>query len=316
MATPMTAAQRVAALRAEGLTIVQHPGWETHDRNHKGPWGPVRGALIHHTAGTAPGDADIVWSGRSDLPGPCAHDYLAPSGVVTMMSAGRANHAGGGSPAVLDAVTSEDYGDRPPAPTHHDGSDGAADGNQSFYGLEASNRGAPNTPWPPVQYDAAVRWAAAICRFHGWSAKSAIGHKEWSDWKPDPRFDMVRFRADVAERLQHPASWSPDDDTPTNPEEPPMALTQAELDKIALSVHSYKGKLPSGKVDPLDAYAYLRNTAAAVAGLNTKLGAIAEKIAELQAVGLTEVQIEAIAVRVADLTAPRVADVLAARLTK
>ena len=28
--------------------------------------------------------------------------------------------------------------------------------------------------------------AAAYARYHGWSAKSVIGHSEWSDWKSDP----------------------------------------------------------------------------------------------------------------------------------
>ncbi|MFJ6935681.1 N-acetylmuramoyl-L-alanine amidase [Streptomyces sp. NPDC101132] len=226
----MTASQRLAALRAEGLTVVEHEGWRTHDRNHKGPWGPVHGAMIHHTAGTAPGDADVVWSGRADLPGPCAHDYLSPQGVITMMSAGRANHAGGGSPAVLEAVKNENYGDRPPAPTHHDGDDGAADGNRSFYGLEASNAGGKGDAWPAVQYDAAVRWAAAHLRFHGWTAKSTIGHKEWSDWKPDPRFDMVQFRKDVAERLRHPASWSPGDESEQPPTKPPAPPARPVVD--------------------------------------------------------------------------------------
>lgn len=220
MATPMTADQFVAALKAEGVNVVEHPGWRDHNRAGHGAWGPVNGLIIHHTGGTAPSDGEIVWTGRSDLPGPCAQTYLAKSGAATMTGNGRANHAGGGDPAVLAAVVDEEYIARPPATHKHEGSVGAADGNAHFYGLECSNRGDGKDPWPGVQYDAAVRWASAICRFHQWSDKSAIGHKEWSDWKPDPTFDMVQFRADVAERLARPASWNPntappEDDMPT-----------------------------------------------------------------------------------------------------
>lgn len=201
MATPLTATQMLTAFIAEGLDVVEHPGWRTHDRAGHGAWGPVHGVIVHHTGGTAPSDGQIVWGGRPDLPGPCAHGYLAKDGTLTLTSAGRANHAGGGDGAVLQAVIDESYGDRPPAPHQHEGSPGAVDGNAHFYGLEMSNRG-DGEPWPTAQYDAAVRWAAALCRAHGWTAKGAIGHKEWSDWKPDPKgIDMAAFRADVQARL-------------------------------------------------------------------------------------------------------------------
>jgi hypothetical protein len=218
MATPLTADQMLAALKAEGLRVVEHPGWRTHNREGHGAWGPVHGVIIHHTGGTAPSDGEIVWSGRSDLPGPCAHAYLAKDATLTLTGNGRANHAGGGDGAVLQAVIDESYGTRPPAPHKHEGSTGAVDGNARFYGLECSDLGT-GAPWPTAQYDAAVRWAAAICRAHGWTEKSVIGHKEWSDWKPDPTFDMPTFRAAVAARLAHPASWNPGS-APTKPTAP------------------------------------------------------------------------------------------------
>lgn len=216
MATPLSADRMLAALKAEGLRVVEHSGWRTHNRAGHGAWGPLNGVVIHHTGGTPPSDGEIVWSGRSDLPGPCAHAYLAKDGTLTLTGNGRANHAGGGDPNVLQAVIDESYGDRPPAPHQHEGSAGAVDGNARFYGLECSNLG-NGEAWPKAQYDAMVRWAAAICRAHGWTAKSAIGHKEWSDWKPDPAgIDMASFRRDVAARLTHPASWNPEeDDMPT-----------------------------------------------------------------------------------------------------
>jgi hypothetical protein len=243
MATPLTASQLYAALIGEGLDVVEHPGWKTHDRGLRGDgWGPVHGVIIHHTGGTAPSDGEIVWSGRPDLPGPCAHGYLAKSGTLTLTSAGRANHAGGGDPAVLAAVTAESYGDEPPAPHEHEGSAGAVDGNARFYGLEMSNRG-DGEAWPAAQYNAAVRWAAAICRAHGWTAKSVIAHREWSDWKPDPKgIDMVRFRADVQARL--------DADKPKPPKPPvppkPVAKATVSLAHMVAAAHRDPGLKQGG----------------------------------------------------------------------
>ena len=50
------------------------------------------------------------------------------------------------------------------------------------------------------QYDSAVRWAAAICDFYGWSAGSIVGHKEWWSRKPDPGSTlMAKFPERFAE---------------------------------------------------------------------------------------------------------------------
>lgn len=201
MATPMTADRFVAALKAEGVRVIERIGWRTHNRDGHGGWGPMNGVMIHHTAGTAPSDGQIVWSGRSDLPGPCAHSYAGKDGAVVMMANGRANHAGGGSPAVLAAVVAESYLEAPPVTHFHEGSAGAVDGNAHFYGLEISNLGDGKDVYPDEQWEAAVKWAAAICRHHGWSSKSVIGHKEWSDWKPDPSFNIKFFRSEVARCL-------------------------------------------------------------------------------------------------------------------
>ncbi|SHK94874.1 peptidoglycan recognition protein family protein [Actinacidiphila paucisporea] len=207
MAAPMSADRFLAVLEAEGVTVAEHPGWRSHNRAGHGPWGPVNGVVIHHTGGGAPGDAGVVWGGRADLPGPLAHCYLAKSGVVTMTGNGRTNHAGGGDPAVLAAVVGDDYGSRPPATRFHEGSPGATDGNAHFYGLEISNWGDGEDPYPAAQRQAAVRWAAAVCRHHGWSEKSVIAHAEWSDRKNDPSFDIVRFRDEVKARLAiHPGT--------------------------------------------------------------------------------------------------------------
>ncbi|QKN87662.1 endolysin [Streptomyces phage Cumberbatch] len=219
MATPLPAAAVLTALRAEGVRVVEVGNWRTHNRNSKGAWGPVHGSIVHHTVtrGTASTVA-LVRDGYASLPGPLCHGMIAKDGRVHMVGWGRTNHAGGGDPRVLDQVVAESYGDRPTPPSK--GNANGADGNARFYGWECENLGDGKDPWPKAQYDAIVRVQAALCRAHGWSAKSVIGHLEWSSDKVDPRgFSMVQLRTDVAERLKRPASWSPGS-TPAAPAKP------------------------------------------------------------------------------------------------
>ncbi|MFB7711577.1 N-acetylmuramoyl-L-alanine amidase [Streptomyces sp. NPDC056105] len=202
MANPLSADQFIKALRAEGVRVQEHGSWRTHNRNRKGPWGPVNGAIIHHTvtSGTDRSVA-ICRDGYADLPGPLCHGVIAKDGIVHLVGYGRANHAGGGDGRVLDHVIAEDYGTRPPAPTR--GNADGTDGNRHFYGFECINLGDGKDPWPEAQLDAIARVGAALCRAHDWSAKSVIGHLEWSDDKVDPKgFAMASMRDRIAKRLK------------------------------------------------------------------------------------------------------------------
>ena len=216
MAKPMTPEQWLAALRAEGVTdIVEMPGWRSNNRNHIKAFSDVHATMVHHTAGEGPGLPSLVFNGTGDLPGPLCHDYLTRTGRLYLVGNGRANHAGTVARNAYDAVLNE----RPVHP-YPDAAE-PLDGNSLSYGLECENNGAEGRAWPAVQYDVAVRVQAVRCRFHGWSANSVWAHKEATRRKPvDPRLDMDNFRADVAERLKHPAGWNPGDaDTPEEDDE-------------------------------------------------------------------------------------------------
>ncbi|MFE4367951.1 MULTISPECIES: peptidoglycan-binding protein [unclassified Streptomyces] len=203
MATPMTADQFVAALRAEGLTVSEMSGWRTNNRDHIKAFGPVNGVVIHHTAGTD--SKSLVFNGTADLPGPLCNSYLPKTGTVYMVGNGRANHAGEFATNAFNAMVAESATHPVPGPD-------AIDANSRTYGIEIENLGNGSDFYPQAQYDAAVKWAAAICRFHGWTANSVIGHKEGTSRKIDPKgpigsksgpaFDMNAFRADVAARLK------------------------------------------------------------------------------------------------------------------
>lgn len=270
MAAPLSAADVVSALRAEGVRVVQVGNWRTHNRNHKGAWGPVNGSIVHHsvTRGTAATVA-LCRDGHSALPGPLCHGVIAKDGTVHMVGWGRTNHAGGGDPKVLAEVVAESYGARPTPPTR--GNADGVDGNSHFYGWECENLGDGRDPWPADQYDAIVRVQAALCRAHGWSAKSVIGHLEWSSDKVDPRgFSMAQLRADVAERLTHPASWNPGS-TPSEEDDMPTPL----------QFWNYRNKNAKGKIP--DAYGYLTGTAKDVDALTVKVDALTKAVAALTA---------------------------------
>lgn len=249
MATPMSPDQWLKALRAEGVTVEEYPGWRTRGRDAATgkQFGPVRMFLNHHTAGRNARDV-VAKNGVAGLPGPLAHVYLARSGVATMCSSGRANHAG-----LMAANAYASFRDETashPAPSK---ASGTVDGNDVAYGIETENLGDGQDVYPRSQYEAWVRINAAACRFHGWSAKSVGCHKETSvEGKIDPRgpvegygsrgrftFTPDQFRQDIDERLAHPASWSPGASTTPNPnpsKETDVALSDADIKKIADAV--------------------------------------------------------------------------------
>jgi hypothetical protein len=220
MASPLTADRLLKALKDEGVKVVEYRDWRSNNRNHVGAWGPVHGVMIHHTVTEGTDfSVELCYEGRSDLPGPLCHGVIAKNGTCYMVGNGRANHAGSGDGDVLAAVI-----DERDLPADNDTD---TDGNVHFYGFECVNLGDKVDPWPPEQVEAIVRASAAICRAHGWGKDgitSVIGHLEWQPGKVDPRgpgISMGDIRRRVAERLEHPAGWSP---TPEEDDMPKRAL--------------------------------------------------------------------------------------------
>ncbi|ANW16858.1 N-acetylmuramoyl-L-alanine amidase [Streptomyces clavuligerus] len=195
MATPLSADRLVDVLRSEGLRVVEHRSWRTHNRNHKGLWGPVHGVMVHHTvtSGTE-SSVELCYNGHATLPGPLCHGVIAKDGTVHLVGNGRANHAGLGDGEVLRAVIGETS-----LPVKNEAD---TDGNRYFYGFECVNLGDGKDPWPEAQLLAIEQASGAICRAHGWSQRSVIGHLEWQPGKVDPRgFTMDAMRTRVAARL-------------------------------------------------------------------------------------------------------------------
>ncbi|MDN3021528.1 N-acetylmuramoyl-L-alanine amidase [Streptomyces sp. S.PB5] len=211
MATPPSAGTFLDALVDEGLTVVEVGDWRDHNRNHKGPWGPVHGAMIHHTVtkGSARTVA-ICRDGYEALPGPLCHGVITKDGRVHLVGYGRANHAGLGDPDVLRAVIAEKT-----LPVDDEAS---TDGNRHFYGFECENLGDGQDPWPAAQLLAIEQVGAALCRHHGWTPASVIRHLDWQPGKVDPRgIDWKAMQARIAKRLgtNKPVTSTPAPTTPS-----------------------------------------------------------------------------------------------------
>lgn len=170
-------------LRSADLNVVEENGWKTRGRDS---FGPVKGVICHHTAGSKSGNSPslkVVRDGRKGLAGPLSHLFLARDGTFHVVAAGRANHAGKG---VWQGITT---------------------GNTSFIGIEAENTGLANDmPWPTIQMEAYTKGVAAILEKIKQPAIMCCGHKEYSTPKGrkiDPTFDMDSFRLTVASVLDH-----------------------------------------------------------------------------------------------------------------
>jgi N-acetylmuramoyl-L-alanine amidase/Putative peptidoglycan binding domain len=166
-------------LKSAGLKVALVEGWEVRGQRDVGP---IQGVMCHHTAtqrreGNMPTLKTLI-EGRPDLRGPLAQLGLGRDGTFYVISAGRCNHAGAG---VWRGFTN---------------------GNANFICIEAENTGlADDFPWPPVQMDAYHRGVAAILGHLGLGAECCAGHKEYArplGRKPDPSFDMISFRHEVA----------------------------------------------------------------------------------------------------------------------
>jgi N-acetyl-anhydromuramyl-L-alanine amidase AmpD len=171
-------------LRAEGLDVVEFPGWR---QCGHGEFKDLRGVMVHHT-GSNTATAQSIAGGRPDLAGPLAQLHIARSGTVTVVAAGVAWHAGVGMYPWLPANM----------------------GNWHTIGIECANSGtSPSAPhrqnWPDAQYFALVNACAAINRRLGQPAGRTIGHKEYAGraqgkWDPGA-IDMDQLRRDVAARI-------------------------------------------------------------------------------------------------------------------
>lgn len=198
MATPMTKAQLISQLKKWGVNYKEYPNWETHNRNHKGLWGPVNGFMWHHTGSDSKDQRGLLYNGYKELPGPLCHFGIAQDGTVWLIGWGRANHAGLGDDDVLNAVISERD-----LPVDNESN---TDGNRHYYGAEFWYSGSHEMT--DEQYYSGIKLSCAIIDFHNWRGESILGHGEWQTGKWDPGYasgkmmNMDNVRTDINEALK------------------------------------------------------------------------------------------------------------------
>ena len=200
MANPLTADQQWAAVKSAGISkIVENSGWRSRGiwRISKG-WKP-KGIIIHQTAGNLGSRsvqqyADDILNGDPSCPDKC-NAFVAPDGTLWMNAAGRANHCLQYSNQALNAMINETF----PLTGTVAWRGSLQNMNEHTYGLEMIAT-APNA----AQVETAARWAAALCRAHGWTAGCIAGHGEVASDRDysDPGIDMGAFRRRVAAILK------------------------------------------------------------------------------------------------------------------
>jgi hypothetical protein len=255
-------------LRAEGCIVKEESGWKTRGRpSNTGDFAP-KGVLWHHTGTTASTSNPcpslrICTYGRPDLPGPLCQGLIGYDGVIHVIAAGRANHAG----------TAKSSGPMP-----------AGDGNEMYVGFEIDYNGTQKMS--TAQYDAAIKAGAAIVRKLAKSANTCRGHKETSvtgKWDPG-QVDLNTMRSQVNTRLG--SSTGGGDDWLAEPKDV-WAVKWGASDQSAMNFIDSLDELSSQKTwtnkpwasaDPPSAGVALQRIYSWVQDINSRLTEIEKKL--------------------------------------
>lgn len=223
-------------------------GWETRARS-SGGLDQVRGIIWHHTASkpSSDGARDARYVATGGPTPPISQLYIDRKGVVWVVAAGAANHAGKGGPV---SPTS-------PAPWLP-----KDDANRHTIGIEMANDGVGEV-WPVELLLAAITVGAVLTRHYKLSLDRNIGHRDWcgpGTSTPGRKIDpsgpwadalawprgttwgpfgspLTTFRSLIAQRI---AQLDHDEaDPPVTPPQPPPPVRPAELFTMVLPGDSY-----------------------------------------------------------------------------
>lgn len=240
-----------------GLAGIQTvAGWETRARS-TGGLDQVLGIVWHHTASKpgSDGKRDASYIATGGPTPPISQLYIDRNGVVWIVAAGAANHAGKGGPV---SPTS-------PAPWLK-----KDEANRYTIGIEMANDGVGEV-WPVKLLEAAITLGAVLTRHYRFPLERNIGHRDWcgpgtstpgrkidpmGSWADGPAWPtgttwgpfgqpLTTFRSLIAQRiaqLDHDEADPPRPvpPIPTPPPPPPPAAT-GELYTRAIPGDSYWG---------------------------------------------------------------------------
>lgn len=208
------------ALRPAVAQLVEYPGWR--QRGH-GDFKDIRGVMVHHTGG--PASARSIADGRPDLAGPLSQLHISRDGVVTIIAAGVAWHAGAGSYPWLPANM----------------------GNWHLIGIECEwpyrggigERNAADEPWRRAQILAIRNTCAALLQWLRFGVDRLIGHKDYAGraqgkWDPG-NMSMPWLRGEVEKDMAGFAFPGEDGPRPIIVDSglPPVALPPAPAPAVA-----------------------------------------------------------------------------------
>lgn len=204
-------------LRHFGVKVVEDSGWKQWGM---GDFGSIWGVMAHHTGANNTSTQFIRYNPMLSN-ALSSQIHLSRSGVVTLVGAGIAWHAGVGSyPGIATNAA-----------------------NQVTIGIEAQGDG---QKWPAEQLDAYHRTCAAICWYLGLPASRVIAHHEWggrAQGKWDPGLDgkpmpMGPFRERVQHYIDNPPGTTPQG-----------GITVSEADRIIDFIKGYVGPIGSDVKD-------------------------------------------------------------------
>ena len=189
--TTYGAAQLRRALRKTPLNVAYAEGWTSSEID---PFGvsPMAGVVMHHTAngGAKGNNPSLYWQIRNSyFPTRAAHCNIARDGLVTIIAARGAYHAG--------ACT------RPEGGMNLGGTwVPSSSGNKMLFGIEIESAGTNPTTTAPVdsvdgytreQVKAATILAATLCELMGVNEKCVINHKDWAPGRKNDTLLPIEF---------------------------------------------------------------------------------------------------------------------------
>lgn len=276
----------LAAIDASGVKYLLVPGWNNPAHAAPGTWAPSY-VLLHHTAGPNNGNApSLGWVTTNNYaPVRACHFLIGRDGTVFVVYAFGCYHAGAGGPGK--------WGDGPAV---------ARDSmNRHAYGIEIESVGtslstAGGNGYTPAQREASARLTAALLDLLGRDTGCAINHRTWAPArKSDTLMTDAAWHTLIAPHRGGTTSPPTGDDD---------MVTPAEIAAIAeQSAHAVWNKVYPDIVAP----GAPASTASLLLRIRKDANIAAVPPAPPGSVALTPADIDAIATKVADLLAKRLA---------
>lgn len=225
--TAPTPTQLRAAVSGSGVRYQLAPGWDDPRTAAAGAWAPSY-VVLHHTAnGGAKGNAPslgYVTTGNPYAPIRACHFLIGRDGLVYVVQARKAYHAGAGGPGR--------WGNGPTVA--RDAMNGHA------YGIEIESKGTSLNPYgsdgtngiTDAQLDATARLTGALLDLIGATVPCALNHRTWAPGrKTDTLLDDRQWHALIRQA-----------DTPPAPD--PIPGPTGEDDDMAVIVRTNDGTGP------------------------------------------------------------------------